>query len=265
MRTRTVTSVIVSGIVVIGVTAGCSGDETARPSTTVVTTSVVAATTTTTTAEPASTTVPSTMPPPAESMRSKRYCEVLLLGPSPSGITATVYNSFPMGDCPDGQWKELDAASIAAEQGAALALLNGPRFWLMDEVTRDLTDVVSETFGTIEMNRYATVDITDPTSLGERYSPQTVDRRSTFIFRAGHEVYTLTADDGRRFVMQSWSQQVEPTLSENDLADLGQRLELPAGWKYEAIALTSDLVVGASAQPAQVLQDELLNSYSLID
>jgi len=29
--------------------------------------------------------------------------------------------------------------------------------------------------------------------------------------------------------------------------------------------LTADLIVGASAQPAQVLQDELLNSYSLID
>ncbi|MGA0820995.1 MAG: hypothetical protein ACO3Q5_10680, partial [Ilumatobacteraceae bacterium] len=62
-----------------------------------------------------------------------------------------------------------------------------------------------------------------------------------------------------------WSQQVDPDLSEEELTDLGRLLELPADWKFEAIELTSDLVVGASAQPAQVLQDELLNSYSLID
>ncbi len=257
MKTRIVTAAIISGSVVLGLTTSCSGDDAASPDTSVVSP--------TTTAEPASTTVPTTPPLPTESMRTKRYCEVLLLGPSPSGITATVYNSFPMGDCPDDQWTELDAAAIGAEQGVALALLNGPRYWLMDEVTRELHDVVSETFGTIMMNRYATVDITDPTSLGQRYLPQTVDRQSTFIFRPGHEVYMLTADDGRRFVMQSWSQQVDPTLSENDLANLGQRLQLPDGWKYEPIELTSDLVVGASAQPAQVLQDELLNSYSLID
>lgn len=248
----------IATIIIVSLMVSCGGDDTTSTSSSIVTA-------TTTSIPPSSSVIPTTTPVPVASMRSKRYCEVLLLGPSPSGITATVYNSFPMGDCPDDQWRELDAATIAVEQGAALALLNGPRFWLMDEVTRDSADVVSETFGAIEMNRYATVEITDPTSIGLRYVPQTVDRKSTFIFRAGHEVYTLLTDDGRRFVMQSWSQQVDPDLSEEELTDLGQLLELPAGWKFETIELTSDLVVGASAQPAQVLQDELLNSYSLID
>lgn len=202
---------------------------------------------------------------PAESMRGKRYCEVLLLGPTPSGIEATVFNSFPMGDCPDDQWRELDGDAIAVEQGAALALLNGPRFWLMDNVERGSSDVISVMFGRIEMNRYATVSITDPTTIGRSYSPQTVDRKSTFVFRSGQTIFRLTADDGRQFAMQSWSQQVDATLSEADLADLGRRLQLPAGWIYEAVPLTTDLVIGASAEPAQVLQDEFLNSYSLID
>ncbi len=202
---------------------------------------------------------------PAESMRGKRYCEVLLLGPTPSGIEATVFNSFPMGDCPDDQWRELDGDAIAVEQGAALALLNGPRFWLMDNVERGSSDVISVMFGRIEMNRYATVSITDPTTIGRSYSPQTVDRKSTFVFRSGQTIFRLTADDGRQFAMQSWSQQVDATLSEADLADLGRRLQLPAGWTYEAVPLTTDLVIGASAEPARVLQDEFLNSYSLID
>ena len=202
---------------------------------------------------------------PVESMRGKRYCEVLLLGPTPNGIEATVFNSFPMGDCPDDQWRELDGEAIAVEQGAALALLNGPRFWLMDAVERGSSDVISVMFGAIEMNRYATVSITDTATIGRSYTPQTVDRKSTFVFRSGQTIFRLTADDGRQFAMQSWSQQVDATLSEDDLATLGQRLQLPDGWTYEPVTLTADLVIGESAEPAQVLQDEFLNSYSLID
>lgn len=251
--------VIAVGFVAV---AACGGDGsgasmTSPTSTTIPADTPVAPTTTSSTI--ASTTAPD------ESMRSKRYCEVLLLGPTPDGIQATVFNSFPMGDCPEEQWRELDGVAIAAEQGAALALLNGPRYWLMDAVERDTSDVIAIMFGSIEMNRYATVTITDPTSIGQSYSPQTVDRKSTFIFRSGQTVFRLTSDDGRQFVMQSWSQQVDPVLSEDDLVALGQRLQLPDGWTYEPVTLTDDLVIGASAQPAQVLQDEFLNSYSLVD
>ena len=246
--------------------AGCAGDSGSTTESNPVTT---VAASSASTPPVASTTVEATTSTsseaPVESMRSKRYCEVLLLSPTANGIEATVYNSFPMGDCPDEQWRELDGVAIAAEQGAALALLNGPRYWLMDEVFRDQSDVVSSTFGRIEMNRYATVTITDPTSIGQRYTPQTVDRQSTFTFRAGRTIFRLLADDGRIFVMQSWSQQVDAQLTEGDLVDLAGRLQLPDGWTYESVTLTADLVIGASREPAQVLQDEFLNSYSLVD
>ena len=241
--------------------AACGGDDTESSESTATLANTPADTTAETTIASTSTTITV----PVESMRSKRYCEVLLLGPTATGIEATVFNSFPMGDCPEGQWRELDGVAIAAEQGSALALLNGPRYWLMDAVERDTSDVISVMFGPIEMNRYATVTITDPTTIGKSYTPQTVDRKSTFVFRAGQTIFRLTSDDGRQFVMQSWSQQVEATLSEADLAELGTRLQLPDGWTYEPVALTADLVIGASAQPAQVLQDEFLNSYSLVD
>ena len=256
MRTRAL--ILLAGL---ALTACGSGDDeatSAGTAATLATTAPVETSTTTSTASTSTTEAP-------ESMRGKRYCEVLLLTPAATGIEATVYNSFPLGDCPDDQWKELDGVAIAAEQGAALALLNGPRYWLMDSVERDSADVISAMFGSIEMNRYATVAITDPSSVGRSYTPQTVDRKSLFVFRAGQTIFRLTADDGRQFVMQSWSQQSDPTLSEDDLADLGSRLQLPAGWVYEAVTLTDDLKVGITRQPAQVLQDEFLNSYSLID
>ena len=200
----------------------------------------------------------------AESMRGKRYCEFLLLAPTDGGIVATVYNTFPLNDCPADQWASIDPPAVARAEGVVLALANGPRYWLMDEVGRDSADVVTKTLSGIEMNRYATVTITDPKSVGNPFTPQTVDRKATFTFRAGATVFVLTAPDGRRFVMQSWSQQRDPNLVESDLAGLGSRLALPAGWTYASETLTEDLVVGADRAPAQVLQDDLANSYSLV-
>ena len=43
-----------------------------------------------------------------------------------------VYNSFPLNDCPDDLGRAFDSQAIAKENGAALAVLNGPRYWLMD-------------------------------------------------------------------------------------------------------------------------------------
>jgi len=201
----------------------------------------------------------------AESMRGKRYCEFLLLAPTENGIVATVYNTFPLNDCPADQWASIDPPAVAQAEGVVLAMANGPRYWLMDEVGRDQGDVITKTLSGIEMNRYATVTITDPKSVGIPYSPQTVDRKATFMFRAGATIFVLSAPDGSRFVMQSWSQQRDPNLVESDLAGLATRLTLPAGWTYASETLTEDLVVGTDRAPAQVLQDDLLNSYSLVD
>ncbi len=62
-------------------------------------------------------------------MFGKRYGEVLLVRPG-EGPEATVYNAFPLNDCPAALWDELDAKVIADENGAVAALLNGPRYWL---------------------------------------------------------------------------------------------------------------------------------------
>jgi hypothetical protein len=56
----------------------------------------------------------------------KRYGEVLVVTVTESGPEATVYNTFPLNDCPAELWDKLDAKAIAAENGAAAALLNGP-------------------------------------------------------------------------------------------------------------------------------------------
>ena len=62
--------------------------------------------------------------------------------------------------------------------------------------------------------------------------------------------------------MQSWSQKTDPTLAEADLAGLASRLHPPSGWTYQVRTLTSPLHVRTAATDAQVLQDDLNNSYS---
>jgi hypothetical protein len=47
------------------------------------------------------------------------------------------------------------------------------------------------------------------------------------------------------------------------LPGLADRLELPEGWSYQPRRLASELRVDTRRQAAQVLQDNLTNSYSL--
>lgn len=197
------------------------------------------------------------------SMRGDRYCEVLLVTVAGGRTTAEVYNSYPLNDCPEQEWAALDPHAIAAEQGVTAALLNGPRYWLMDRVDKtDAADRVQKDFGGIAMYREASVDLGSLTAGNHPYTPHQVDRSTVFTFDQGRTVYELTAPDGTRYVMQTWSQQVDPALQESDLAGLGSRLKLPAGWSYSSRTLRAPLQVVTTTTAAEVLQDDLGNSYS---
>jgi hypothetical protein len=62
--------------------------------------------------------------------------------------------------------------------------------------------------------------------------------------------------------MQTYSAQIDPTLTEAQLTDLDSRLTLPAGWTYSSRILDSSLKIETVTTVARVLQDELGNSYS---
>lgn len=197
------------------------------------------------------------------SIRGERYCEVLAISPTPEGLTAEVYATFPLNDCPDDLWQSLDAATLPEQTGTPIALLNGPRYWMIDQVTRTTTDdIVRQEFGGLAMNRYATVSVPDFAAAGERYVVREVNRRAVMTIAAGQQTYVLVDPDGATYVMQSFSQQVDPNLTERDLPALGGRLELPAGWRYDTTVLTEDLVIEFGDNPARVVQDEFHNSYS---
>lgn len=192
----------------------------------------------------------------------KRYGEVLLVTMSDDGPEATVYNSYPLNECPAELWNKLDAEAIAKENGAVAALLNGPRYWLMSSIDKVAPEQQeTKTFGGIEMIRQATVKLSSmsPTP----YSVNQVDRKTVFHFDAGRPVFELVDAQGQRWVMQTYSQTVQADLSLDDLPRLASRLTLPEGWRYETRTLTEPLSVDTTTRDAHVTQDDLANSYSL--
>ena len=199
------------------------------------------------------------------SVTNQRYCEILLVT-SAGGLHADVYNTFPINRCPDAAWQSIDAQATARANGALAAIKNGPRHWLMSSISKVRSGpVTTKTFNGITMIEEATLSVT-PAQLAGAQTPYTlhaVDRTTVFTYAAGSTIYELVSSAGQRYVMQSWSQQVDPTLQRSSLAGLGARLSLPAGWSYSSRTLHQPLRVSTLVAAASVLQDSFDNSYSL--
>ena len=197
-------------------------------------------------------------------MRGVRYGEVLAMFLRETGLEAEVYGTQMLNDCPQEQWQTLDADVIAKEMGAVFAKLNGPRHWLLDGLGTKVAVVepVFRDFNGITMRRIAVVN------LGADYSPgsyveRKINRGAVFFWDAGKKVYELVNPDGLTYVMQARCIGVDPTISEESLDTLGNKLSLPAGWSYRVRVLSEELVVDTTAHVATVLQDEFENTYTL--
>ncbi len=196
-------------------------------------------------------------------VRGKRYCELLLVHNSAAGIVADVYNTFGKNNCPPGPWHGIDTTAVAHANHDIIVVRNGPRYWLMDTIVklRHGPEVVKR-FGTLDMIEEATL------AVGQlKQTPFTVhrvDRTTEFDYARGHTVFELTAPHGELWVMQAYSQQVDPSLRQGGLAQLGSRLTLPAGWHYRVRRLTRPLRIVTVRTDAQVVQDNLDNTYSRV-
>jgi hypothetical protein len=196
-----------------------------------------------------------------ESLRGNRYCEVLLAYARSGAIEAEVWGTQGLNDCPEAAWASVDAAAVRDAFEATVAVLNGPRHWLIDRASAETPSGSTRMFGELEMRQLATLSLAPGTVSSMPYVERTVRRNSEFEFRAGSEVYELLAPDGSVYVMQSWARSVDAALSESDLPGLGARLDLPDGWQYRARTLDAALVVTTPGE-ATVVQDALQNTYS---
>lgn len=202
-------------------------------------------------------------------LRDVRYGEVLLLSEADGTFFAEVWNTLGLNDCPQEAWDALDAGAIAAERGALVALLNGPRRWVLDTIVpqqqaageRRLTR-----FGDLDMFLAATIDLGDELpEPGARYVERRIVRDTIFRFKPGTTIHQLTARDRQRYVMQAYSHAVDPTQTMQNLPGLAERLELPQGWTFTTCVLDRTLDLLSTDGVATVIQDELENTYQRID
>jgi hypothetical protein len=199
-------------------------------------------------------------------MRGTRYGEIILITGGPFSFTGHVYNTLGLNNCPEAAWKELDPAVLKKQFKADAVVLNGPRYFMMDEASLQKPGSV-ERFGGLQARHLADVQISLMTMLHGRAKPYTessVKRTSMFLYRKGRPIYQLSAPDGYTYVMQTYSLIVDPKLTQAQLPSLGQRLRLPSGWSYKVCRPDTDLIL-RSTGTAHVLQDDLENSFQRLN
>ena len=199
-----------------------------------------------------------------DGMRGVRYGEVLPMFLRDDGLHAEVYGTQMLNDCPQELWEKLDADVIAKEMGAVFVKLNGPRQWVLDGLGTKVAPVepVLREFGGIMFRRIATLHLGDKLNAGA-YTDKRVNRGAVFYWDAGKPVFELVNPAGEAYIMQALCMGVDPTMSQESLPTLGERLAVPAGWSYRMRVLTEELVVDTTSTIATVLQDEFENSYTL--
>ncbi|HET8930487.1 MAG TPA: hypothetical protein VFN21_07515 [Acidimicrobiales bacterium] len=197
-----------------------------------------------------------------EGLRGLRYGEVLLVREDQGRFHAEIWNSMGLNDCPQDAWDALNAGEIAAAHGAVMALLNGPRYWLMDVIENvPIADRATERFGDLDMTHVATLDLGTELPDQVPYTKRTVLRDTVWEWSAGRTVHELVDPDGRAFAMQAFCVGIDPTQNEDNLAGLVDRLELPTGWTFRTRKLDEPMRLRAPEGVATIVQDELQNTY----
>lgn len=201
-----------------------------------------------------------------EGVRDARYCEIIPIVRDGFHLTATVYNTLGLNDCPPAIWDAITEDAMKQRFGALTVLLNGPRYFIMDSIKASGATKDGETIeaGGLQLTERATIDVGLLDLLHRPYRETTINRDTLYTFKAGQPAFMLEAADGSRYVMQAYSQIVDKTLIYADLPTFGARLNLPSGWRYSATVPDQDLVLGAAGK-ATVVQDELENTYQKLD
>lgn len=198
-------------------------------------------------------------------LRGARYGEILLITSQAGQLTAVVYNTTGLNDCPPATWRSLDPRELAKDFGVPAVHLNGPRFWTLDQIAARATGEVLS-FGGLDARRVAELPIPpdlDPASRPavRYYRDITINRETEWMFAAGLPVYELLTPDAKTYVMQAYSHIVDDSLTLDSLPALGDSLHLPEGWRYRTRTPDRDLTLRTAAGGAHVLQDELQNTY----
>ena len=207
-----------------------------------------------------------------DNVRGMRYCEVFLIGGDAvtKDLQAGFYNTTdrnnqanPRDTCPAALWAKVDPEAIKKQYDVLGVFKNGPRGWANDWF--ELPVGAQRDFNGLEARWMGQVQLPKDVELGKKgssaYKPTSVHRKSKMGFVKGQPVFMLISPDGMLWVMQAWSMIIDPNLSYADLKNLGSKLKLAPGWKFQVKVLDRDLEIQAINGVARIVQDDLENTY----
>ena len=191
--------------------------------------------------------------------RPIHYHEVLVGYRSWLDYSIVIYND--LNDVlTDKEFYSLDEEKIKQEANADVVILNGPRYWVLDEIQatkiaprRMLGGFEWSIPGAVKLSIFAIVN-------RKPFNVMQVNRDTVYRYYKGSKVYQLINDKGDVFTMQAFSQIVDKNQSLDSLDTLGQRINLPKGWSYRVVTLDQELTLDSGGK-AFILQDQMQNTY----
>ena len=202
-----------------------------------------------------------------DNLRGVRYCEIFVITSRLTHITGAVYNTLGLNECPAEEWQALDPDALKKAFKARAVVKNGPRYFLMDQNALQNPGAIVSADG-LQLRLVATIRLPmGSVSRGNKrkpYTEHTIERSTSYMFSGGTLVYELVDPRGQVYIMQSYAQIVDPTLTEASLETLASRLRLPEGWHYRVRRLDQDYIVETSGE-AHVIQDDFENTYQCVE
>lgn len=206
-------------------------------------------------------------------LRNVSFCEVILWC-GPGGTYGTTGLNDPGDSCPEALYKGLDKEALAKQYQVESASLNPPRgrrYWLIDRLeipasttVRDFNGLKAHYWGELEPLPTGKPQVLDPTKV--QYTSKFFKRNSIITFEKGKPVFLLEDAEGTTWVYKNYTTAMDPTLTYEDLPNLGERLNsLPAGWKLRTMTLDRDLVLTPVEGRARIMWDELGGSWDALD
>jgi hypothetical protein len=199
-----------------------------------------------------------------EGTRGYAQGEIFLLTRAVERMDALVYNSTGFGSVDADAFSAIDVGELARETGSDRVWKNPRRFWTMDALTinlvgdpRDLGGVRFNLMAHMQMP--ADFDFAQDQS-AHAYNPMEIRRVTRYEFTAGRPVHLLRSPDGTTWVMQTYTDHIDSTLTEAALPDLGERLALPEGWAFKSVTLGRELTITTGGL-AHIVPDNLSNMY----
>ena len=200
-----------------------------------------------------------------------RYTEMFLIGGNAitKALEANVYNTWGLNgsdttrdSSPPALLDKIDVKAMAEKFHMLAVFKNGPRIWTLDWIEVEMGKELD--FGGMKARWVNWLDLkgisTEPGAAD--YKNITVTRHTHFGFNKGTRISVLDDPDGNSWVMKSFSLITFPDQNFAEIATLGSRLKLPAGWKFRSLVLGQDLILTPDKTgTAHITQDNFGNTY----